>query len=124
MGFLQRFFGLELVDRPPDPLMLSSAVEDAIDRIIHQREHPRSGNWQSRVPSVSQALSVPAIVFAHATLLVAQFFESGTMTVLLFVGPVEPKHLADVDDSCLYWYFMTGSWMVLYLLVFISPRLA
>jgi heme/copper-type cytochrome/quinol oxidase subunit 3 len=64
-----------------------------------------------------------AIVFAHATLLVAQFFESSTMAVLLFVGPVEPKHLADVDDSCLYWYFMTGSWIVLYLLVFLSPRL-
>jgi hypothetical protein len=43
--------------------------------------------------------------------------------VLLMKGPVEPKHLADVDDSCLYWYFMTGSWMVLYLLVFVSPRL-
>ena len=64
-----------------------------------------------------------AIVFAHATLLVAQLFESATMTAILFSGPVEPKHLADVDDSCLYWYFMTGSWMLLYLLVFISPRL-
>ena len=64
-----------------------------------------------------------AIVFAHATLLVAQLAEGATMTALLFVGPVEPKHIADVDDSCLYWYFMTGSWIVLYLLVFISPRL-
>ncbi len=64
-----------------------------------------------------------AIVFAHATLLIAQFFESGAMAALLFLGPVEPKHFADVDDSCLYWYFMTGAWLVLYLLVFISPRL-
>ena len=64
-----------------------------------------------------------AVVFAHATLLVAQFFEGATITALLFIGPVEPKHIADVDDSCLYWYFMTGSWLLLYLLVFISPRL-
>lgn len=64
-----------------------------------------------------------AIVFAHATLLVAQLFEGATMAVLLVKGPVEPKHLADVDDSCLYWYFMTGSWILLYLLVFVSPRL-
>ena len=64
-----------------------------------------------------------AIVFAHATLLVAQFAEGATVTALLCIGPVEPKHLADVDDSCLYWYFMTGAWVVLYLLVFVSPRL-
>jgi Heme/copper-type cytochrome/quinol oxidase, subunit 3 len=64
-----------------------------------------------------------AIVFAHATLLVAQLFESATIAVLLIAGPVEPKHLADVDDTCLYWYFMIGSWLLLYLLVFISPRL-
>ena len=64
-----------------------------------------------------------AVVFAHATLLAAQFGESASMAALLFTGPVEPKHFADVDDSCLYWYFMTGSWVLLYLLVFISPRL-
>ena len=45
------------------------------------------------------------------------------MALVLIKGPVEPKHLADVDDSCLYWYFLTGSWMLLYLLVFVSPRL-
>lgn len=63
-----------------------------------------------------------AVVFAHATLLIAQFFESAALWALLLVGPVEPKHFSDVDDSCLYWYFMTGAWLVLYLLVFISPR--
>lgn len=64
-----------------------------------------------------------AILFAHATLLATQLFEGATMAVVLIKGPVEPKHLADVDDSCLYWYFLTGSWMLLYLLVFVSPRL-
>ena len=64
-----------------------------------------------------------AIVFAHATLLVAQLAEGAAITALLYLGPVEPKHIADVDDSCLYWYFMTGAWIVLYLLVFVSPRL-
>lgn len=66
--------------------------------------------------------AVWAILFAHATLLVVQLFEGVTLAAMLFLGPVEPKHFADVDDSCLYWYFMTGAWFVLYLLVFISPR--
>ena len=76
----------------------------------------------TRWDSNAYGSTVWAVVFAHATLLVAQFFESAALSALLLLGPVEPKHFGDVDDSCLYWYFMTGAWLVLYLLVFISPR--
>jgi cytochrome c oxidase subunit III len=65
-----------------------------------------------------------AVVFAHATLLAAQFAESLVITLIFLVGPVEEKHLADADDVCQYWYFLIASWLVLYLLVFISPRLS
>lgn len=52
------FLGMTLVDRPVERA-LSSTVEDAIDTIIHRREHQRWGAW--RVPTVAEAMSVPAI---------------------------------------------------------------
>lgn len=58
MGFLMdtaRFFGL--IAEPE--VSLSTTAEDAVDAIIHAREHPRSGVW--RLPTVSDALGVPAI---------------------------------------------------------------
>ena len=61
MGFREavaQFFGMTLVERPPERAL--SAVEDAIDKIIHTREHPKMGAW--RVPTVAEALSVPAIL--------------------------------------------------------------
>lgn len=59
MGFrdsVAQFFGMSL--QQPER-MLSSTVEDQIDRIIHRREHQREGAW--RAPSVREALGVPAI---------------------------------------------------------------
>ncbi len=83
MGFLQRFLGLELVERPV--VTLTSPIDLAIDRIIHARENPRSGNWQNRIPSVSQALSVPsihrAVVLISSTtgMLSMQAFRNGSV---------------------------------------------
>jgi phage portal protein BeeE len=58
MGFLTdtaRFFGL--IDTPE--VALANAAEDAVDKIIHAREHPRAGMW--RLPTVAEALGVPSI---------------------------------------------------------------
>jgi cytochrome c oxidase subunit I+III len=77
----------------------------------------------TRWDSTAYGSAVWAILVAHTTLLVTQVFESSTMAAILYLGPVEPKHFGDVDDSCLYWYFLTGGWILLSLLVFFSPRL-
>lgn len=61
MGLLdaaQRFLGMSLIDRPPD-VALYTPIEAAVDRVIHARDYPRMGAW--RLPSVSEALTVPAI---------------------------------------------------------------
>ena len=81
--------------------------------------HALNTRWDSN----AYGSAVWAILVAHATLLVTQVFESGAIAAILFRGPVQPNHFGDVDDSCLYWYFMTGAWILLYLLVFLSPRL-
>lgn len=52
-----QFLALELQQEPE--VKLSTPFEDSVDRIIHRREHPRQGAW--RIPTVREALSVPAI---------------------------------------------------------------
>lgn len=63
-----------------------------------------------------------ATVGLHATLLVLQALETLVFTAFLFSDRIEEKHFSDAYDSAFYWYFMTGSWVVLYVVVFLGPR--
>src|SRR5678815_2057839 len=43
----------------------------------------------------------------HSTLLFLEAIETWVFTALFWFGPVEGKHFSDVDDNCVYWYFMS-----------------
>jgi heme/copper-type cytochrome/quinol oxidase subunit 3 len=43
-------------------------------------------------------------------------------TALMLGDTVQEKHLTDASDAAFYWNFMVGSWVVLYILVYWSPR--
>ena len=75
-----------------------------------------------RWDSSAYGSAVWAIVFAHTTLLVTDCFESGTITAIFFGDRVQPRHFSDVEDSALYERFLSLSWVPLYLLVFLAPR--
>jgi heme/copper-type cytochrome/quinol oxidase subunit 3 len=45
------------------------------------------------------------------------------IALVMFVGPVEQKHYADAGAVAVYWYFIAISWVALYTIVFITPRL-
>jgi heme/copper-type cytochrome/quinol oxidase subunit 3 len=62
-----------------------------------------------------------ATLTAHGTLLLLETAETLALTVLLFKGPIEQRDLAGASDNALYWYFMTGVWIPLYVVVFLSP---
>ncbi len=49
--------------------------------------------------------------------------ENTTMLVLLFTGPVEKKHLADVHAGGFLWYFVVFSWIPMWFLLFAAPLL-
>lgn len=57
----------------------------------------------------------------HGTILLLQAIETVIFTIFLFGDRLEEKHFSDVVDSAFYWYFMTGSWIVLYPVVFLTP---
>jgi cytochrome c oxidase subunit 3 len=62
-----------------------------------------------------------AIVVSHTTLLVLEMAETLAITVLMFGREVEDRDLAGVSDNALYWYFLTGVWIPLYVMVFLTP---
>ena len=62
-------------------------------------------------------------ISVHSTLLLVDFLESVFIGLIFWLGPVEKKHFGDADDDALYWYFMVASWIPLYFLLYIFPRL-
>lgn len=47
-------------------------------------------------------------------------FEMVAIVVLLYRGPVEKKHLSDVELSVLGWYFVVGIWLPVFALVYLE----
>jgi cytochrome c oxidase subunit III len=62
-----------------------------------------------------------AILIAHGTLLLLEAAETIAVTVLVWGDQVEERDLSGVSDNALYWYFLTGAWIPLYVIVFLSP---
>jgi cytochrome c oxidase subunit I+III len=63
-----------------------------------------------------------ATVAFHSTLLLFEAVETTVFAVLALAGPWEAKHFSDAEDNAMYWYFMCGIWIPVYVLLFILPR--
>ena len=59
----------------------------------------------------------------HGTILLLQVVETLVFTLFIFTNDFEEKHFSDAVDSCFYWFFFVGSWIPLYLTLYLSPRL-
>ena len=62
------------------------------------------------------------ILVTHLAHLVAGTLETFLIALVMFVGPVEKKHYTDTTVMAVYWYFVVGSWVALWLIVFVSVR--
>jgi len=63
-----------------------------------------------------------AILAVHLAHLLAGTLETLLIALAMLVGPVEKKHYADATVVAVYWYFIVISWVALYMIVFIAPR--
>ena len=62
------------------------------------------------------------ILAAHLAHLIAGSLETLLIALVLFLGPVERKHYTDTTVMAVYWYFVVGSWVALWLIVFVAVR--
>lgn len=62
------------------------------------------------------------ILSVHLAHLIAGTLETLLIALVMFLGPVEKKHYTDTTVMAVYWYFVVGSWVALWLIVFVSVR--
>lgn len=63
--------------------------------------------------------SILAVHFAH---ILAATLETLVLGILMLRGPVEEKHYGDITVNAGYWYFVALSWVGLWVLVYLAPR--
>ena len=63
--------------------------------------------------------SILAVHFAH---ILAGTLETLVIGILMLRGPVEEKHYGDITVNAAYWYFVVLSWVGLWVIVYLAPR--
>ena len=74
--------------------------------------------WNSN-PYGAIVWSILAVHFAH---ILAATLETLTLGILMLRGPVEDKHYGDITVNAVYWYFVALSWVGLWTVLYIAPR--
>ena len=64
------------------------------------------------------------ILGLHATHLVTDVGDTIVLAALMFTRHAQPRRFSDVTDNAFYWYFVVGSWVLLYALIYWFPKLA
>jgi heme/copper-type cytochrome/quinol oxidase subunit 3 len=59
----------------------------------------------------------------HTTHLITDTVDTAVLAVLLVTGPFEGKRFVDVSENALYWYFVVLSWLPIYAVIYLAPRL-
>jgi len=63
-----------------------------------------------------------ALIALHTTHITTDVYDSLVLNVLVFVRKVDGRKFSDVSDNALYWYFIVASWVVLYMVIYWTPR--
>ncbi len=74
--------------------------------------------WDSHVYG-SVAWGVLAL---HSALLAIDLIETGSFVALTYIGPFKEKLFPDVSDAAFYQYFLSLSYIVVYAVLFLTPR--
>ncbi|PXW26414.1 cytochrome c oxidase subunit I [Paraburkholderia caballeronis] len=59
----------------------------------------------------------------HTTHLITDTVDTAVLAVLLFTGPFEGRRFVDTSENAVYWYFVVLSWLPIYAVVYLAPRL-
>ena len=58
-----------------------------------------------------------------APLMAAALYFFFVLTALMHTGPIEGTRFVDVSENALYWYFVVMSWLPIYAVIYLVPRL-
>ena len=63
------------------------------------------------------------IVGFHTSLLLLDVYDTWGLTLFYFIKRMPPKGFSDASDNSMYWYFTVALWIVIYLVVYVGPRI-
>jgi cytochrome c oxidase subunit III len=58
----------------------------------------------------------------HTAHIITDLADTSVLTVLFFRGPLDGKRFVDVSENSFYWYFVVGTWVPIYLVVYWGAR--
>lgn len=58
----------------------------------------------------------------HTAHLLTDTIDTAVLTILMFTGPLEGTRFVDVSENCMYWYFVAFSWLPIYAVIYLLPR--
>ena len=62
------------------------------------------------------------ILGLHTLHLLTDVGDTLVLTVLMFTRHAEPRRFTDVTDNCTYWNFVVLSWVPIWALIYVAPR--
>ena len=63
-----------------------------------------------------------ALLGLHTAHILTDVVDTFVLTALMFTRHAKGKRFSDVEDNAFYWYFVVGSWLPLYVLIYWVPR--
>lgn len=67
--------------------------------------------------------AVWTIVGFHTSLLILDVVDTLGLTLFFFIKKMPVKSFSDATDNSFYWYFTVAAWAVIYLLLYVGPRI-
>jgi cytochrome c oxidase subunit I+III len=59
----------------------------------------------------------------HTVHVLTDFGDSAVLTALIFIGPIDENRFVDVSENAMYWYFVVLSWIPIYAVIYLAPRI-
>jgi len=59
----------------------------------------------------------------HTVHFVTSVAETGIIAAYVFLRPLDEKHALDLHVGAVYWYFVVGSFVPVYILIYLGPYL-
>jgi heme/copper-type cytochrome/quinol oxidase subunit 3 len=63
------------------------------------------------------------ILGVHLMHLLALTIEDGLMSAWVLINGLDDKHARDIRVTAVYWYWVVGIWLIMYAIVYWSPRM-
>jgi len=75
-----------------------------------------------RWDSTAYGSIVWALLLLHTFHTVTDVYDSVVLLALAYVHGLNGRQFSDVSDNSVYWHFIVGSWVVLYAVIYWTPR--